>query len=244
MKNDYPKQIYLAVLYEQCNKSDETVKALESYINSENGVVDKEIKNFLSVAYKNRINKVRNALRITKSHENKLTGEEDKIFLSYTQEYNSKLENELTKICKETILFIDLNLIPNASKDEDKAYFYKLKGDYNRYIAEFAKDNLLNEATDMAKKAYQDGIELIKEKEGINPVKLGLALNYSVFLHEICKEPENAKEVGEKAIKEAEIGYDKLEENEENYETFSIFNMLKENLEMWEKEENNDKKVK
>ena len=86
-----------------------------------------------------------------------------------------------------------------------------MKGDYFRYIAEIATNverqgNVLNslekpifvlirfaETTEASKWAYKDGFELAKnELIATNPIRLGLALNFSVFYYEILGDPDAA----------------------------------------------------
>lgn len=83
-----------------------------------------------------------------------------------------------------------------------------MKGDYCRYIAEVATDverqsNVLNsfekpifilirfvEVTEESRCVYKDGYELAKnELIATNPIRLGLALNFSVFYYEILNDP-------------------------------------------------------
>ena len=45
---------------------------------------------------------------------------------------------ELTQICHDILDLLDENLIPSSQSDEAKVFFYKMKADYFRYIAEYA----------------------------------------------------------------------------------------------------------
>ena len=59
-----------------------------------------------------------------------------------------------------------------------------MKGDYNRYIAEYAEDELKKEVIDDALKSYNEATTLAKNLKVLNPIALGLALNFSVFYYE------------------------------------------------------------
>ena len=71
-------------------------------------------------------------------------------------------------------------------------------GDYYRYIAENAKDAKLEEVKQKAIKAYDEanGITL----PSCNPIKLGLALNFSVFHYEVMKNHSAACDLADKAL--------------------------------------------
>ena len=58
-------------------------------------------------------------------------------------------------------------------------------GDYYRYIAENAKDSKLEEVKTKALEAYDRANKI--ELQPCNPIKLGLALNFSVFHYEVMK---------------------------------------------------------
>lgn len=60
-----------------------------------------------------------------------------------------------------------------------------MKGDYNRYLAEFLVDDEYNKAVDACEKAYKEANIKAGSLEPTNPIKLGLLLNYSVFYYEI-----------------------------------------------------------
>ena len=69
-----------------------------------------------------------------------------------------------------------------------------------------------------------------------SPIKLGLALNFSVFYYEVMDNHKKACELGEKALTDALEKIDDVCE-----ETFrdakSIIELLKENLSLWKEEE-------
>ena len=77
-------------------------------------------------------------------------------------------------------------LIPNSQEGEGKCFFYKMKGDYYRYIAEYSTHDKKNQASQKALQAYQDAGVVAKETlPPTHPCKLGLSLNQSVFYYEI-----------------------------------------------------------
>ena len=49
-----------------------------------------------------------------------------------------KIEKELKDICEDILNLLDKHLIPHASTGESKVFYYKMKGDYYRYLAEVA----------------------------------------------------------------------------------------------------------
>ena len=65
-------------------------------------------------------------------------------------------------------------------------------------IAENAKDALLEEVKKNAKLAYEEANNI--ELAACNPIKLGLALNYSVFNYEVLKDHAKACELADNAL--------------------------------------------
>ena len=90
---------------------------------------------------------------------------------------------------------------------------------------------------DLGTASYNAALEAAKELEYKNPVKVGLALNLSVFYYEVLSNPTEACKIAKEALdktKEALNGAD--EEDEEYKDAFSIVNLLEENLNMWNME--------
>ena len=68
-----------------------------------------------------------------------------------------------------------------------------MKGDYYRYLAEVAIGENRTSVLDDSQKAYQEAFEIAKSKmQPTHPIRLGLALNFSVFYYEILNSPDKA----------------------------------------------------
>ena len=69
------------------------------------------------------------------------------------KEHAVQVEVELEKICDGLLVLMDKNLIPSASAGELKVFYYKMKGDHYRFLAEFTtgdtKSKVTNEAADV-----------------------------------------------------------------------------------------------
>lgn len=60
--------------------------------------------------------------------------------LTLLRDYKAKIEAELDSICFEIIKYLDDKLIKSASGNAQSEVFYqKMRGDYYRYIAEYAQ---------------------------------------------------------------------------------------------------------
>lgn len=109
-------------------------------------------------------------------------------------------------------------------------------GDYYRYVAESAQGAKLEEVKNGALEYYNKATDSSKELGACNPIRLGLALNFSVFYFEVMNDHKKACDLGEQALQEA---LDKIDDCDE--ETFrdakSIIELLKENLSLWKEEE-------
>lgn len=67
------------------------------------------------------------------------------------------------------------------------------KGDYHRYLAEFATGNDRKEAAENSLVAYKAASDIaMSELAPTHPIRLGLALNFSVFYYEILNSPDRA----------------------------------------------------
>lgn len=109
-------------------------------------------------------------------------------------------------------------------------------GDYNRYLAEFARPEELAELVSSAEKAYIEAEALAtKELRSTHSMRLGVALNYSVFAYDVLKDAERAANIAKVAFDEALTELDGL--SEEGYrESTMILQLLRDNLQLWASE--------
>merc|ERR1719281_860074 len=69
----------------------------------------------------------------------------------------------------------------------------EMKGDYHRYLAEFKIGQERKEAAEQTLIAYKAAQDIsLEELAPTHPIRLGLALNFSVFYYEILNSPERA----------------------------------------------------
>ena len=134
MSTKYEKNIYLAMLAEQCNRFEEMVTFLEDLLSSRDKDLNSDERNLLSIAYKNSVSSRRTALRTIIAYETKEKKKETSNFLPYIQEYRKKVEEELFAKCKNVIKVIDTQLLKKAEDDEAKPISYMSISNYYRML--------------------------------------------------------------------------------------------------------------
>lgn len=180
-----------------------------------------EERNLLSVAYKNVIGARRASWRIISSIEQKEENKGNTTHVDITKEYRTKIEAELNKICRDILEILDKNLIVSAKSGESKVFYYKMKGDYHRYLAEFSDENERKEAAQMSLEAYKQATDIATtDLTPTHPIRLGLALNFSVFYYEIFNSPDNACQLAKQAFDDAIAELDTL--NEDSYKDSTL----------------------
>lgn len=179
--------MYMAKLAEQAERYDEMVEAMENVVKAvENEELTVEERNLLSVAFKNVIGARRASWRIISSIEQKEEAKGSEEHVAAIKEYRSKVEAELSTICDTILKLLDSHLIPSSTSGESKVFYLKMKGDYHRYLAEFKAGAERKEAAEATLHAYKHAQDIsTTELASTHPIRLGLALNFSVFYYEI-----------------------------------------------------------
>lgn len=235
MSQNREEHIYMAKVCEQTERFDDMLDHIKHVLHTDNELSVEE-RNLLSVAYKNSVGTRRTAWRVLSSIETK---EEAKgsAHLVLLREYKKKIESELDRICNEIINFLDKKLIPSSKGNPQSEVFYqKMRGDYYRYIAEYASDAKHKDAADNAYKAYSVAQQTATAHlETTNPIRLGLALNFSVFYYEVRNDPKQACQLAKQAFDDAITDIEKIEE--ENYkDSTTIMQLIRDNLTLWTSE--------
>ncbi|KAK4387710.1 14-3-3-like protein C [Sesamum angolense] len=229
------ENVYMAKLAEQAERYEEMVEFMEKVSSSlpEKEELTVEERNLLSVAYKNVIGARRASWRIISSIEQKEESKGNDDHVSSIKEYRSKIETELSGICDGILQLLDKRLIPSASASDSKVFYLKMKGDYHRYLAEFKTGAERKEAAESTLTAYKAAQDIANaELAPTHPIRLGLALNFSVFYYEILNSPDRACNLAKQAFDEAIAELDTL--GEESYKDSTlIMQLLRDNLTLW-----------
>jgi len=229
------ENVYMAKLAEQAERYEEMVEFMEKVTSTaaDGEELTIEERNLLSVAYKNVIGARRASWRIVSSIEQKEESRGNEDHVAAIRDYRSKIESELTSICNGILKLLDSHLIPSASASDSKVFYLKMKGDYHRYLAEFKTGSDRKDAAESTLSAYKAAQEIaVAELAPTHPIRLGLALNFSVFYYEILNSPDRACTLAKQAFDEAIAELDTL--GEESYKDSTlIMQLLRDNLTLW-----------
>ena len=209
------------------------IKHIKQVIEQGQQDLSNDERNLLSVAYKNSVKTRRDAWRIIQAIQNKeeLKNNNTKI-LTIIEEYKAKIEGELCKYCKEVTDLIEEKLLVKAANPEAKVFYLKMQGDYYRYLGEVKQNAEKKDVIDKAQDSYKKAQEEAEQLKSTHPIRLGLALNYSVFYYEIQGSPDVALTLARKAFDSAIQELDTLQE-EEYRDSATIMQLLRDNLTLW-----------
>ncbi|XP_026194077.1 14-3-3 protein [Cyclospora cayetanensis] len=235
------EHVYRAKLAEQAERYDEMAEAMKNLVENclESGSPTKgdeltvEERNLLSVAYKNAVGARRASWRIISSVEQKEANRNHMTNKGLAADYRQKVENELNKICQEILTLLSDKLLPRTTDSESRVFYFKMKGDYYRYISEFSNEEGKKASAEQAEESYKRATETAEaELPSTHPIRLGLALNYSVFYYEILNQPQKACEMAKLAFDDAITEFDSVSEDSYKDSTL-IMQLLRDNLTLW-----------
>ncbi|CAD6260640.1 unnamed protein product [Miscanthus lutarioriparius] len=204
------ENVYMAKLAEQAERYEEMVEFMEKVaktVDSEELTVEE--RNLLSVAYKN-------VIEPAAPHG-----------ASSPPLSRRRRAEAMRTVCSSPTL-CPLQLLP-----ESKVFYLKMKGDYYRYLAEFKTGAERKDAAENTMVAYKAAQDIaLAELAPTHPIRLGLALNFSVFYYEILNSPDRACSLAKQAFDEAISELDTLSEDSYKDSTL-IMQLLRDNLTLW-----------
>jgi len=113
-----------------------------------------------------------------------------------------------------------------------------------RYLAEFQVADSRKESSGHALEAYTSATSIAnRDLPPTHPIRLGLALNFSVFYYEILNSPDRACHLAKQSFDDAIAELDTL--SEESYKDSTlIMQLLRDNLTLWTADQQeNDEQV-
>merc|ERR1712057_46498 len=232
--------LYMAKVAESAERYDEMTRYMvQSVANLKGDELSVEQRNLISVGYKNLMSARRTAWRVTAQS---IDMEREPALKQKGMEYQEKIATELKGLVTAVVNDVVGKFVkgPSAAVNtEVLVFFHKMEGDYNRYGAEITDGEEKKEFAGKAEAAYAKATKLGMDPEDgglnlppTNPIRLGLALNYSVFMYEILEEKNKAMEVAKSAFDDAIAKIDELDEEQYRDSTL-IMQLLKDNLSLW-----------
>ncbi|CAH1271196.1 YWHAZ [Branchiostoma lanceolatum] len=245
--------IQRAKVWEQAEQYDTMAKCMKELVEIPIKMLKTEERNLLSVAYKNVAGSLRSAWRVVKSLDQKKADqglEESDIGRQAARWLQEKVDTELKEVCEEILELLDRYLIPGADEELTKGtdgeylvhyvefivFYLKMKGDYLRYLTEILEGSEKEDKVSKAMESYKEAQGKAARLLPTNPIRLGLALNFSVFHYEIRNDSKEACHVSNKAFDDAIAKLDGLPDDSYKDSTL-IMQLLRENFTLWSSEQ-------
>ena len=119
-----------------------------------------------------------------------------------------------------------------------------MKADYNRYLCEFSTEDKWEKYCQDANSFYQQSSDLAETNlRPKDTLRLGVALNFSVFNYEILNDANNAFTIAKKAFDTCLEDLSNNNKDDDYKDATTILQLLDENMNMWsiENQENLEK---
>ena len=219
----------LAFLVEALTKTSrcsEALDTLEAFVQKKESL-DQSERQLFERAFKTAIDPVRDTLRsLVVFYDN----ESDPGKAELIKKYQESSHNELTGLCTRAIALIKTKLLPGATDSSAKVFYLKALGDYHRYMAEFeSEEGPRNEAAEFYRDAVQiSDSDLLKS----DPLRLGLILNYAIFLFDHMRRDDEPVEMLQRARKDAEIDLAQLDAQQKS-QSLDVLRAMRANLAVW-----------
>jgi len=225
------QNITLARVAERAERFDEMADFMEQRINTTQPLNPEE-RDMFSAAFKNALTERRHAVRVAVGVAQQEESEGNQTNSDLATGYRTKVEAELQTICNRVLSLLSGNLVPGAQPGEEKTFYLKMKGDYHRYLAEFAQAESRASIAQDANAAYSEGMVEAGKLPVTHPVRLGLALNFSVFQHEVMQDTNSAILTASTALESAAGDLDNIPEASKSDAVLTM-QLLQDNLLLW-----------
>ncbi|KAI0347153.1 14-3-3 protein [Trametopsis cervina] len=230
-------KLYLAKVADQAERYRDVVTSIKSLITSPDEQLTVEERNLLSIAFKNLTAQLRNQWRTIDTLEKKTASRSAPQQVALMHLQKERIRRELDSACMEIVELLEKYLIPSASAGEEKVFYSKMRGDYYRYLAEFTKDQPddknASSSLDAYKFAYKHALTTL---DPTHPTRLGLALNFAVFYHDIWDSPERACYLAKHAFDEAIAAASEMSAGQALEDSLTILQLLRDDMLLWKGE--------
>ena len=108
------------------------------------------------------------------------------------------------------------------------------RGDYYRYLAEYTKDQHDDKNASSSLEAYKSAYKhALTTLEPTHPTRLGFALNFAVFYHDIWDSPDRACYLAKHAFDEAISAASDMPAGQALEDSLTILQLLRDDMILW-----------
>ncbi|PCH41514.1 14-3-3 protein [Wolfiporia cocos MD-104 SS10] len=227
--------LLLAKIADQAERYHDVIAQIKNIITCTDAQLTVEERNLLSIAYKNITASHRTSWRTIDAMQKTAARNASWQEVLLMRRQKELIERDLTETSKEVVELLERFLIPAANPGEEKVFYCKMRGDYYRYLAEMsrnpARDQYATTSLDAYKFAYKHALSTL---DPAHPTRLGLALNFAVYYHDICSSPERACFLAKHALDEAvAVASDPTFSVQSLEDSLMILQLLKDDLLLW-----------
>jgi 14-3-3 protein epsilon len=176
-------------------------------------------RNLLCIAYRNSVGARRMSWRVLSSVAQRERETRE------CKEYAAKIMSELCRICDQVLDIVSNHALPHITEPEASVFFTKMLADFKRYKIEVLpiveRTELMNETLELYERASDIADQHLRAS---HPTRLGVALNFSVFLYEIMNDNDRANRVRNDAFNAALSDMSML--SEESYKESTLIMQL------------------
>ncbi|CDO71366.1 hypothetical protein BN946_scf184908.g124 [Trametes cinnabarina] len=231
-------RLYLAKVADQAERYRDVIAQLKDIIDTCGPQLTIDERNLLSIAYKNLTATLRSSWRTIDTLQKKeaLSSTRQQVKLMRVQK--ELIEKDIDALCKDVVGLLERTLMPAANDGEEKVFYCKMRGDYYRYLAELtrlnSKEDLAKASLDAYQFAYKHALATLP---ATHPTRLGLALNFAVYFHDIMRSPERACHLAKHAFDEAVAAASESPSKVANLEdSLMILQLMRDDLILWQGE--------
>ncbi|KAL3314360.1 hypothetical protein Ciccas_007025 [Cichlidogyrus casuarinus] len=222
--------ILLARIAEKAHKYDDMAMAMRLRLEMDPELNNDE-RNLFAVAWKRVIDKYRDVLNELKEQINQF----DPATMTFLKKYREKVYEEFEHICKVVIKCTKAD-DDDFGSAEGHVFFKKLRADYYRYLADGSIDDESKKQYEKtALRIYEEAFgSACQELSDAHAVRLGCAINYSIFLYDVVGKKSKAFKIAKDTFDTAMNSENmmKLSKDQVKDTTF-VLQLLKDNIQLW-----------
>ncbi|KAL8143251.1 hypothetical protein V2J09_016283 [Rumex salicifolius] len=219
--------LFMAKLARQANRYDDMVDFMIWAV-AEEDELNEDDRNLLAVGFVYVTTAARRARHVVVQAEKTEKVRNDNELVVATKDLREKIESNITTSCHRFLGLLNLKRLPPTTTADEMIIYYKLQGDFYRYLGEFFTGDDFKGATARALDAYVLSQDIARELyPPTHNTRLCLVLNISVFYYDCLKTINMACVI-------AQRGYDEAIEHESyTGERNVTLDMLRRNIAIW-----------